>query len=292
MVATSSGNQAWPFAHAARAAGILPDLATQHILPVYRDTLRDRGAELQTVPDMKARTVALHEKIKEGWFPLSVAPEDRGRRTQLGKSGYAAIAREIVDALGAAPDFLILPVCFGDGCAGILLGFRQLARERGTAIPKFIMIRATYAEDVAFSITSDITTPEVADTLAATDGVSMYFKNADFLEAQRQGRKRGGSRSVGPRHRSWPCPLRRRSGVPTWQHHRAALPRPSTSRELSKRKRFSTAWKTFFRFPGRRTRRGGRCAGGLGHVALFGQVAVHVVAHERDRAQLLALGFL
>lgn len=192
VVATSSGNQGLAIAHAARAAG-LPCLilATRHILPVYRDTLRDLGAELQTVPDMKARTAALHAKIAEGWFPLSVAPEDRGRQVQQGKSGYAAIAREIVDALGAAPDFLILPVCFGDGCAGILLGFQQLARERGTAIPKFIMIRARSSEDVAFSITADATTPEVASTLAATDGVSMYFQNADFLEAQRLGRAAG-----------------------------------------------------------------------------------------------------
>lgn len=192
VVATSSGNQGLAIAHAARAAGIpCLILATQHILPVYRDALRDLGAELQTVPDMKARTVALHGKIQEGWFPLSVAPEDRGRRVQLGKSGYAAIAREIVEALGAAPDWLILPVCFGDGCAGILLGFQQLAREQGTAIPRFLMVRATYAEDVAFSITSDITTPEVAATLEATRGVSMYFKNADFLEAQRLGRAAG-----------------------------------------------------------------------------------------------------
>ena len=192
VVVTSSGNQGLAIAHAARAAG-LPCLvlATQHILPVYRDALRELGAELQTVPDMAARTAALHAKIAEGWFPVSVAPEDRGQRTQPGKRGYAAIAREIVEALGAAPDFLILPVCFGDGCAGILLGFQQLARERGTAIPKFIMIRATYAEDVAFSITSDLTTPEVASTLEATRGVSMYFKNADFLEAQRLGREAG-----------------------------------------------------------------------------------------------------
>ena len=192
VVATSSGNQGLAIAHAARAAGIpCLILATQHILPVYRNALRDLGAELQTVPDMKTRTVALHEKIKEGWFPLSVAPEDRGRRVQLGKSGYAAIAREIVDALGAAPDFLILPVCFGDGCAGMLLGFQQLARERGTAIPKFIMIRARSSEDVAFSITADATTPEVASTLEATRGISMHFKNADFLEAQRLGQEAG-----------------------------------------------------------------------------------------------------
>ena len=156
VVATSSGNQGLAIAHAARAAGIpCLILATRHILPVYRDALRELGAELQTVPDMKARTAALHEKIKEGWFPVSVAPEDRGRRVQPGKSGYASIAREIVDALGAAPDFLILPVCFGDGCAGILLGFQQLARERGTAIPKFIMVRARSSEDVAFSIIAD-----------------------------------------------------------------------------------------------------------------------------------------
>ena len=192
VVVTSSGNQGLAIAHAARAAGIpCLVLATQHILPVYRDALRDLGADLQTVPDMQARTVALHEKIAAGYFPVSVAPEDRGRRTQPGKSGYAAIAREIVDALGAAPDFLILPVCFGDGCAGILLGFQQLARERGTAIPRFLMVRATYAEDVAFSITSDLTTPEVASTLEATRGVSMFFKNPEFLEAQRLGREAG-----------------------------------------------------------------------------------------------------
>ncbi|MGD9613120.1 MAG: PLP-dependent lyase/thiolase [Kiritimatiellia bacterium] len=192
VVVTSSGNQGLAIAHAARAAGIpCLVLATQHILPVYRDALRDLGADLQTVPDMPARTAALHEMIAAGWFPVSVAPEDRGQRTQPGKSGYAAIAREIVDALGAAPDFLILPVCFGDGCAGILLGFRQLARERGTAIPKFVMIRARSSEDVAFSITADATTPEVAATLEATRGVSMYFKNADFLEAQRLGREAG-----------------------------------------------------------------------------------------------------
>ena len=192
VVVTSSGNQGLAIAHAARAAG-LPCLvlATQHILPVYRDALRDLGAELQTVPDMAARTAALHAKIAEGWFPVSVAPEDRGQRTQPGKSGYAAIAREIVEALGAAPDFLILPVCFGDGCAGILLGFQQLARERGTAIPKFVMIRARSSEDVAFSITADATTPEVAATLAATAGVSMYFLNPDFREAQRLGREAG-----------------------------------------------------------------------------------------------------
>jgi threonine synthase len=191
-VVTSSGNQGIAIAHAAQAAG-LPVLviATQHILPFYRDELRRFGAELQIVPDMKARSDRFHGRAAEGYFPLSVVPEDRGLKVQAGKNGYAAIAREIVAALGAAPDFLILPVCFGDGCSGILRGFQEMARARGTGIAKFIMVRARNTEDVAFSITADITTPEVEATLEATQGVSMYFTNAEFLEAQRLGRREG-----------------------------------------------------------------------------------------------------
>lgn len=191
-VLTSSGNQGIAIAHAARAAG-LPCLviATQHILPFYRNELKRLGAELETVPDMKARSEQFHRRIAEGYFPLSVVPEDRGRQVQPGKSGYASIAREIVEALDAAPDFLILPVCFGDGCSGVLRGFQELARERGTGIPKFLMVRAKNTEEVAFSITADITTPEVAATLEATRGISTYFTNEEFLEAQRLGRIAG-----------------------------------------------------------------------------------------------------
>jgi threonine synthase len=192
VVVASSGNQGLAIAHAARAAG-LPCLvlAVEDILPAYQSELHRLGATLERVPDMTTRSIRLHEREAEGWFALSVAPEDRGRRRQPGKNGYAEIAHEIVAALGAAPDILILPVCFGDGCSGILLGFRELARERGTGIPQFIMVRATYSEGVAFSITSDLTTPEVASTLEATQGLSMYFTNEEFLEAQRLARTEG-----------------------------------------------------------------------------------------------------
>ena len=192
VVVTSSGNQGLAIAHAAQAANIpCLVLAVRDILPAYKQQLQRLGAQLELVPDMKVRSVRLHEREAEGWFALSVIPEDRGRRVQPGKSGYAAIAREIVDALGRAPDILILPACFGDGSTGILLGFRELARARGTGIPRFVMLRATYAEHLAFSITSDITTPEIAAALEATQGVSMYFTNEEFLEAQRLGRQAG-----------------------------------------------------------------------------------------------------
>ena len=213
VVVTSSGNQGLAIAHAARAAGVpCLVLATQDILPVYQQELRRLGADLQLVPDMKARSALLHEKIAAGYFPLSVAPEDRGRAVQSGKSGYAAIAREIVAALGAAPDYLILPVCFGDGCSGILRGFAEMARERGTGIPIFIMARAKNTEEVAFSITADITTPEVATTLAATRGVPGGAAPGP------RGRARSGTR----RRRAVPRPaeVRRPSGSPRRQHGR------------------------------------------------------------------------
>jgi len=191
-VLTSSGNQGVAIAYAAKEAG-LPCLvvSTKHILPIYREELERLGAELETVPDMQARSACFHEKVAEGYFPLSVVPEDRGKEIQAGKSGYAAIAREILEELGKAPEFLILPVCFGDGCSGILKGFQALAEERGTAIPRFILLRATSDVDIAYSITADITTPEVAWVEETTHGRSIFYQHEDFVEAERLARNEG-----------------------------------------------------------------------------------------------------
>jgi len=191
-VLTSSGNQGVAIAHAAKEAG-LPCLviSTQHILPIYRKELEHLGTNLETVPDMPARSARFHEKVAEGYFPLSVVPEDRGKEIQAGKSGYAAIAREIVEELGEAPEFLILPVCFGDGCSGILKGFQALAEERGTRIPKFILLRATSDVDIAYSITADITTPEVAWVEETTGGRSLFYQTEDFEAAQKLAQEEG-----------------------------------------------------------------------------------------------------
>lgn len=192
VVLTSSGNQGVAIAHAAQAAG-LPCLvvSTKHILPVYRDELKRLGAELELTPDMKGRSDRFHERVAEGWFPLSVVPEDRGKEIQAGKSGYAAIAREIVEALGKAPEFLILPSCFGDGSSGILKGFQSLAEERGTGIPRFFLLRAKSDVDIAYSITADITTPEVTWVEDTTGGRSLFYPHEDFVAAEKLAREEG-----------------------------------------------------------------------------------------------------
>jgi len=192
VVLTSSGNQGVAIAYAAQAVG-MPCLvvSTKHILPIYREELNRLGAELELTPDMKSRSACFHERVAEGYFPLSVVPEDRGQLVQAGKSGYAAIAREIVDELGKAPEFLILPSCFGDGCTGILKGFQTLAEERGTIIPKFFLLRATSDVDIAYSITADITTPEVASVEKTTNGRSIFYQHEDFVKAEQLAREEG-----------------------------------------------------------------------------------------------------
>jgi len=139
VVLTSSGNQGVAIAYAAQAVG-MPCLvvSTKHILPIYREELNRLGAELELTPDMKSRSACFHERVAEGYFPLSVVPEDRGQLVQAGKSGYAAIAREIVDELGKAPEFLILPSCFGDGCTGIFEGLSDSRRRTGNDHSKIL----------------------------------------------------------------------------------------------------------------------------------------------------------
>jgi threonine synthase len=192
VVLTSSGNQGVAIAYAAQKAGLpCVVVSTKHILPIYREELQRLGAELELTPDMKSRSDRFHERVAEGWFPLSVVPEDRGNKIQAGKSGYAAIAREIVEALGKAPEFLILPSCFGDGCSGILKGFQALQEERGTLIPKFILLRAKSDVDIAFSITANITTPEVASVEETTGGRSIFYQHEDFVAAEKLAKEEG-----------------------------------------------------------------------------------------------------
>lgn len=192
VVLTSSGNQGLAIAHAAKKAGLsCLVVSTKHILPVYREELKRLGAGLELTEDMKTRSIRFHERVAEGWFPLSVVPEDRGKEIQAGKSGYAVIAREIVEALGQAPEFLILPSCFGDGCTGILKGFQALQEEKGTGIPRFFLLRATSDVDIAFSITADFTTPEVAYVEETTNGRSIFYQHDDFVEAEQLARKEG-----------------------------------------------------------------------------------------------------
>ena len=101
VVVTSSGNQGLAIAHAARAAGI-PGLvlATQHILPVYRDALRDLGAELGFTVDWDAAsgTVVLTTGSTEPQSPAaSVSPAAEAQ---------SAAAAPLVTAL---PEESVLP---------------------------------------------------------------------------------------------------------------------------------------------------------------------------------------
>lgn len=190
VVVTSSGNQGLAIASASRAKGLsCTVLSTEGISPIYRTELLKQNAELVTLPDMSARSKKFRELVADGYFPLSVDPDDRGRTEQLGKRGYEAIAYETVETLGHSPDFFVMPVCYGDGVSGILRGFQNLSREKGTSVPWFFMVRATVKDGpIAYSIVTDRTTPEVTEVESQLLGESIFLNNDEFELSQKLGR--------------------------------------------------------------------------------------------------------
>ena len=151
-------------------------------------------------------TAAFHERVAEGYFPLSVVPEDRGRQVAGGQKRlcrHRPRNRRGPRRGARLPDPARLLRRRLRGHPAGLPGNGARARH---GIPKFLMVRATNAEDVAFSITADITTPEVAATLEATRGVSMYFPNRGFpRRAAHRPRARASISNPPPPRRSSRC---------------------------------------------------------------------------------------
>lgn len=90
--------------------------------------MRAHGAVVLAVEDkadrwrMVAAGVARH-----GWFPTSPYFAPPVGSTPYGVEGYKSIAYEVVEALeGAVPNWLVLPVCYGDAMLGIWRGFAEL----------------------------------------------------------------------------------------------------------------------------------------------------------------------
>ncbi len=190
VVVASSGNQGYAIAHAARAAGLeCVVVTTEDMLPFYRQAIRGVGATLQMAPAMESRAAVLQEVARAGYYPLSVSPEQRGPREQPGLEGYARMAEEMVEALGQPPNMLILPVCYGDGCAGMVRGFQRCAPA---ALPRFLMVRARLPEgQLAYSIATNHTTPEVVRMEREHGAASIFLGDAEFAQAQQLAREAG-----------------------------------------------------------------------------------------------------
>ncbi|MGO4835073.1 threonine synthase, partial [Rhizobiaceae sp. 2RAB30] len=138
VVATaSSGNAGASLAAYAARAGLRCVVATfGGSANAMLAQIRKYGATVLPLANKMDRWALLAEAAtRYGWFIASPYCAPVVGSHALGIEGYKTIAYEIVEQSGGvAPDWCVLPVCYGDALSGIWTGFQELFAQG--AIPR------------------------------------------------------------------------------------------------------------------------------------------------------------
>ncbi len=188
IVVVSSGNFGLAIAYEAQKQGMeCTVLGYDDILPKYQKAFLDLEVNIQLFSTTEDAYRALENYIQKGYFSATVPFSERAYKDTPGISGYETLAYELVKALCEEPDSIILPTCYGDGAKGILNGFLKMQKENLIKdIPKFILVRATEHEgDIAYSISTNQTTPQVEYVLEHSNGESIYVNDQEFIEGNK-----------------------------------------------------------------------------------------------------------
>ncbi len=131
-IATSStGNAgAAAAAYAARAGIPCIVLTYKGAAGAIVSQMRAYGAMVMTVPAMEDRWRVLSEAVRtQGWFPTSPFFGPAVGSNPIGVEGYKTLAYEIAEQSDwNAPDYCVLPVCYGDALYGMWKGFDDMLR--------------------------------------------------------------------------------------------------------------------------------------------------------------------
>jgi len=149
--------------------------------------IRKLGAHLILMEDKTRRWPLLAQAAKEhGWFVTSPYSAPVLGSTPIGIEGYKTIAYEIFEDLGRVPDWLALPVCYGDALAGIHQGFLDL-RTAGLTdrSPRFIAAEAHGSLAHAMAISADHVDAVLADHVALAASVGAPQSAYQALQALR-----------------------------------------------------------------------------------------------------------
>ena len=159
VIATSSTGNAGAAAAAFAARAGLPCvvLTSGAVAPAMTTQIRSYGAMVLTVATKDDRWAVLSAAVRElGWFPTSPFFGPAVGSNPIGLEGYKTIAYELAEQLDwQAPDWCVLPVCYGDALYGIWKGFEEM-REWGwiDRCPRLI------AAEVSGSLTSALADEE------------------------------------------------------------------------------------------------------------------------------------
>ncbi len=132
VIATSSSGNAGAAAAAYAARAGLPCvvLTFAGVAPAMIAQIRSYGAMVLTMASKDDRWAVLSGAVRElGWFPTSPFFGPAVGSNPIGLEGYKTIAYEIAEQLDwRAPDWIVLPVCYGDALFGIWKGFEEMRR--------------------------------------------------------------------------------------------------------------------------------------------------------------------
>lgn len=180
VASSSSGNAGAAVAAYAAAAGLPCVVFTfQSAAGPMVTQMRAYGAMVLAVRDKADRWKLLEAGVRRfGWFPTSPFFAPVVGSNPLGLEGYKTLAYEISGQLGwQAPDWCVLPVCYGDALYGMWKGFEELMRmgwiervPRLVAAEVYGSLTATLAAGGDTLVDMPKTRDSVAASLGATRG--------------------------------------------------------------------------------------------------------------------------
>lgn len=204
--AVSTGNHGASVAAYAARAGLRSVIFTLQGVPqAMKSLIGAYGSLVVAAPSVEVRNALMNEAVAEfGVYPVSNFLKPPIGSTPFGVDGYKTVAYEIWHQLeGEVPDWVCVPVGYGDCISGVARGFQDLV-ELGLAprVPRLIAAEVFGAVGAAmagtamprsgepdstsaFSIATTMATYQSLRALRDTDGVACTVDEAEIRAAQR-----------------------------------------------------------------------------------------------------------
>jgi threonine synthase len=215
ITGASTGNHGAALAAYSAQAGLRCVIFSTPTLPdAMRAAMQVTGAEIVLAADSDARYGLMTEAVeRDGWLVCTNGTSPPVGSPPYAVEGYRTVAYEICEQLGwQAPDWVVIPVSYGDLLAGVQRGFTHLVEtgriERAPRLaavePHGALGRAlasgTVSQDPvafpattpAFSLAVRFTTDQAIRALNALGGVAVTVPEEELLDEQhRLGRLSG-----------------------------------------------------------------------------------------------------